>query len=168
METSVASAAGATILSSSSAVFGRRYRRILLSNKYNRRKYTLKRGIEDCFPLSTEFSGRTATLVSGTSLVSMKTMISNGYVGRGSSRNSNINKIYKRLESCLVVPPPKGKLPRAIIKFLGGAFIGAIPEVTYRFFPFHSSIVLLILLLLLLLPFSVLFTVPTFYFGAAT
>ncbi|XP_022939999.1 uncharacterized protein LOC111445763 isoform X2 [Cucurbita moschata] len=133
METSVASAAGATILSSSSAVFGRRYRRILLSNKYNRRKYTLKRGFEDCFPLSTEFSGQTATLVSGTSLVSMKTMISNGYVGRGSSRNSNINKIYKRLESCLVVPPPKGKLPRAIIKFLGGAFIGAIPEVTYSY-----------------------------------
>lgn len=78
-------------------------------------------------------SGQTATLVSGTSLVSMKTMISNGYVGRGSSRNSNINKIYKRLESCLVVPPPKGKLPRAIIKFLGGAFIGAIPEVTYSY-----------------------------------
>lgn len=131
METAVASAAVATIFSSSTAVFGRRRQCILLSNKTSRRKYTLNRGIEDRFPFSTEFSER--SLMSGTSPASMKKMVSNGYSGRGSSRNSNINKIYKRLESCLVIPPPRGKQPRAIIKFLGGAFIGAIPEVTYRF-----------------------------------
>ncbi|XP_038899905.1 uncharacterized protein LOC120087095 [Benincasa hispida] len=129
METSVASAAGVTFLSSSSAVFGHRRRWILLSNKTNRRKYTFKRGIEDRFPLFNEFSERTGTFVSGTSSTSMKKMISNRYGGR----NSNINKIYKRLESCLVIPPPRGKPPRAIIKFLGGAFIGAIPELTYSY-----------------------------------
>ena len=41
-------------------------------------------------------------------------------------------RIYNRLESCLVIPPPRGKKPKAIIKFLGGAFVGAVPEVTYR------------------------------------
>lgn len=59
----------------------------------------------------------------------MNKMISSRYGGR----NSNINKIYKRLESCLVIPPPRGKPPRAIVQFLGGAFIGAIPEVTYGY-----------------------------------
>ena len=44
-------------------------------------------------------------------------------------------KIYTRLDSCLVIPPPPiFKKPRAIIKFLGGAFVGAVPELTYRFF----------------------------------
>ncbi|GJR65450.1 alpha/beta hydrolase fold protein [Tanacetum coccineum] len=33
----------------------------------------------------------------------------------------------------LFIPPPKGKKPKAIIKFLGGAFIGAVPEVTYGY-----------------------------------
>ncbi|KAG6591504.1 hypothetical protein SDJN03_13850, partial [Cucurbita argyrosperma subsp. sororia] len=75
-------------------------------------------------------------LVSKTSSASMKMMVSNGYAGGGSSgygydgRNSFRNKIYKRLEPCLVIPPPRGKLLGAIIKFLDGAIIGAIPEVT--------------------------------------
>ncbi|XP_043705953.1 uncharacterized protein LOC122655722 [Telopea speciosissima] len=56
-----------------------------------------------------------------------KKMVSNGYVGRGTFKN----KTYMRLDSCLVVPPPEGKKPCGIIKFLGGAFIGAVPEVTY-------------------------------------
>ena len=70
----------------------------------------------------------------------MKMMVSNGYAGGGSSsygydgRNSFRNKIYKRLEPCLVIPPMRGKLLGAIIKFLDGAIIGAIPEVTCRFF----------------------------------
>ncbi|XP_027181108.1 uncharacterized protein LOC113779644 isoform X1 [Coffea eugenioides] len=42
-------------------------------------------------------------------------------------------RIYNRLESCLVIPPPRGKKPKAIIKFLGGAFVGAVPEVTYSY-----------------------------------
>lgn len=41
-------------------------------------------------------------------------------------------KIYRRLGSCLVIPPTKGRKPKALIKFLGGAFVGAVPEVTYR------------------------------------
>ncbi|PWA60219.1 alpha/Beta hydrolase fold protein [Artemisia annua] len=62
-------------------------------------------------------------------------MISNGYVGRDTYRikKDNDDKIYRRLDSCLVIPPPKGKKPKAIIKFLGGAFIGAVPEVTYSY-----------------------------------
>ncbi|CAF2085933.1 BnaA06g20140D [Brassica napus] len=43
-------------------------------------------------------------------------------------------KIYTRLDSCLVIPPPPiFKKPRAIIKFLGGAFVGAVPELTYSY-----------------------------------
>ncbi|EPS62086.1 hypothetical protein M569_12706, partial [Genlisea aurea] len=42
-------------------------------------------------------------------------------------------KIYKRLDSCLVIPPANGKKPKALIKFLGGAFVGAAPEVTYSY-----------------------------------
>lgn len=42
---------------------------------------------------------------------------------------------YDRFGGCLVVPPlPTGKRPRGIIKFLGGAFIGAVPEVFYSLF----------------------------------
>ncbi|KAD6453692.1 hypothetical protein R6Q59_027840 [Mikania micrantha] len=62
-------------------------------------------------------------------------MSSNGYVGRETYRMNKVNddKIHRRLDSCLVIPPPKGKKPKAIIKFLGGAFIGAVPEVTYNY-----------------------------------
>lgn len=60
-----------------------------------------------------------------------------GFSNNFSSRSSyNNNKIYRRLDRCLVIPPLNGKKPRAIIKFLGGAFLGAAPELTYRF---HSS-----------------------------
>lgn len=70
------------------------------------------------------------------------TMLSNGYVGRDinnsssfkiPNNNSSSSKIYRRQDSCLVIAPPNGKTPRAIIKFLGGAFIGAVPEVTYSY-----------------------------------
>ncbi|KAF8036145.1 hypothetical protein BT93_C1983 [Corymbia citriodora subsp. variegata] len=69
-------------------------------------------------------------------------MVSDGYVGSGGfgvSTNANSalgngrGKIFKRLDSCLVIPPPSGRKPRAIIKFLGGAFIGAVPEITYGY-----------------------------------
>lgn len=63
----------------------------------------------------------------------------NGRAGSGSfggatstSSRRNNGRIYTRRDSCLVIPPPNGKKPRAIIKFLGGAFIGAVPELTYR------------------------------------
>lgn len=58
-------------------------------------------------------------------------MVFNGYARRGSYSGYG-DKIYKRVDSCLVIPPPKGKKPTAIVEFLGGAFIGAVPEVTYR------------------------------------
>ncbi|KAK4600496.1 hypothetical protein RGQ29_010226 [Quercus rubra] len=71
------------------------------------------------------------------------TMLSNGYVGRDINNSSSFkipnnnsnssSKIYRRQDSCLVIAPPNGKTPRAIIKFLGGAFIGAVPEVTYSY-----------------------------------
>lgn len=54
-------------------------------------------------------------------------MVSNGYIG-GKTYKS---KTYTRLHSCLVISPPNGRKPSAIVKFLGGAFIGAVPEVTY-------------------------------------
>ncbi|GMH10259.1 hypothetical protein Nepgr_012100 [Nepenthes gracilis] len=58
-----------------------------------------------------------------------------GYLGTGSDRNyfpTNKN-IFRSLGSCLIIPPPRGVKVRAIVKFLGGAFIGAIPEVTYSY-----------------------------------
>ncbi|KAK9101604.1 hypothetical protein Scep_025034 [Stephania cephalantha] len=58
----------------------------------------------------------------------IKMVVSSGYLGGDANYK---DKMYRRLDSCLVVPPPEGKKPRAIIKFLGGAFIGAVPEVTY-------------------------------------
>ncbi|GJU13562.1 alpha/beta hydrolase fold protein, partial [Tanacetum coccineum] len=48
-------------------------------------------------------------------------------------KKDNGEKIYRKLDSCLVIPPPKGKKAKAITKFLGGAFIGAIPKVTYGY-----------------------------------
>ncbi|KAM7493677.1 hypothetical protein LguiB_028286 [Lonicera macranthoides] len=61
-------------------------------------------------------------------------MASNGYLGgQNKYKNNNNRKMYERLGSCLVVAPPNGKKPRAIIKFLGGAFVGAVPEVTYSY-----------------------------------
>uniref|UniRef100_A0A7N0UT91 Uncharacterized protein n=1 Tax=Kalanchoe fedtschenkoi TaxID=63787 RepID=A0A7N0UT91_KALFE len=65
-------------------------------------------------------------------------MASNGYVGVGgwSKRDSGgfqSPRVYKRLDSCLIVPPAKGREVRGVVQFLGGAFIGAVPEATYRY-----------------------------------
>ncbi|KAL5559574.1 hypothetical protein UlMin_035785 [Ulmus minor] len=57
----------------------------------------------------------------------------NGHATSTGSFKSNTNRIYTRLDSCLVIPPPTGTKPRAIIKFLGGAFLGAAPELTYSY-----------------------------------
>ncbi|KAL3361599.1 hypothetical protein AABB24_014461 [Solanum stoloniferum] len=69
-----------------------------------------------------------------------KMILSNDYMGIGSFNSTRINyntpttgKFYKRMDSCLAIPPPKGIKPKAIIKFVGGAFIGAVPEVTYSY-----------------------------------
>ncbi|PKA49567.1 hypothetical protein AXF42_Ash004107 [Apostasia shenzhenica] len=56
---------------------------------------------------------------------------SNGYVTGGRSSSRTPEKVYRRLDSCLVIPPPSGRQPLAVVKFLGGAFVGAAPELTY-------------------------------------
>ncbi|CAM8889293.1 unnamed protein product [Rhodiola kirilowii] len=67
-------------------------------------------------------------------------LVSNGYVGGGGasagrreSGGFESPRIYKRLGSCLVIPPVKGRKVRGVVQFLGGAFIGAVPEVTYSY-----------------------------------
>ncbi|KAK1280161.1 hypothetical protein QJS04_geneDACA004847 [Acorus gramineus] len=62
--------------------------------------------------------------------LSKKMSLSNGYVVRNAYGKES-RRFYKRLDSCLVITPPTGRKPQAIIKFLGGAFVGAVPEVTY-------------------------------------
>jgi Protein of unknown function (DUF1350) len=57
--------------------------------------------------------------------------LSDGFIG--SLRPSPSPKPYIRRDTCLVVPPPRGRKPLAVVMFLGGAFVGAVPEVTYRF-----------------------------------
>ncbi|KAL2318004.1 hypothetical protein Fmac_031880 [Flemingia macrophylla] len=60
-------------------------------------------------------------------------MASDVYAGGDTSFRVN-SKMYTKLYSCLVIPPITNRAkPRAIIKFLGGAFIGAVPEVTYGY-----------------------------------
>lgn len=96
-------------------------------------------------PYHTHSSSHKYSPTNGTSSLCLclnTTMLSNGYVGRDinnsssfkipNNNSSSSSKIYRRQDSCLVIAPPNGKTPRAIIKFLGGAFIGAVPEVTYR------------------------------------
>lgn len=58
-------------------------------------------------------------------------MVSSSHVS--GERGSGFRFTYRRQDSCLVIAPPKGVKPRAIIEFLGGAFIGAVPEVTYGY-----------------------------------
>ncbi|XP_059453868.1 uncharacterized protein LOC132184305 [Corylus avellana] len=58
-------------------------------------------------------------------------MVSSSHVS--GERGSSFRFTYRRQDSCLVIAPPKGVKPRAIIEFLGGAFIGAVPEVTYGY-----------------------------------
>lgn len=73
-----------------------------------------------------------------------KMAYSGGYAGRGSAgsfRGSPLSVDYQTasrngmisVDTCLVLPPPKTEKPRAIIEFLGGAFIGAVSHVTYSY-----------------------------------
>ncbi|KMT10730.1 hypothetical protein BVRB_5g113880 [Beta vulgaris subsp. vulgaris] len=52
-----------------------------------------------------------------------------------SSSSSSFDKKNGQIvvDTCLVVPPPNFRKPRAIIKFLGGAFIGKVSHVTYSY-----------------------------------
>ncbi|GFP81546.1 hypothetical protein PHJA_000297900 [Phtheirospermum japonicum] len=62
---------------------------------------------------------------------------SNAQIGKNTARprisRYSYGKLYRRLDSCLIIPPTNGEKPKALIKFLGGAFIGAVPEVTYSY-----------------------------------
>lgn len=110
-----------------------------LAAKFDITKTQINRHGNGCF---FRFPGRSRAVVSvsstsaSTSSPTSNTTssVSNGYVGPGSCTPSqtNTNRNYIQSGSCLVIPPPAGKKPRAIIKFLGGAFIGAVPELTYR------------------------------------
>ncbi|WCJ42914.1 hypothetical protein M5689_023692 [Euphorbia peplus] len=73
--------------------------------------------------------------------ISIAKMATNGTIST-SNRASNVlstnstsnNKLaYTIIDSCIVMPPPNSETPRAIIKFLGGAFIGAVPQLTYGY-----------------------------------
>ncbi|KAM2020902.1 hypothetical protein ACFX16_042987 [Malus domestica] len=74
--------------------------------------------------------GSRAVVAGGSASASAKKLAVNGYAGPSSSTS---RLIYTWTDSCLVIHPPAGKKPRAIIKFLGGAFIGAVPELTYSY-----------------------------------
>lgn len=39
---------------------------------------------------------------------------------------------WREVEGCWVLWPPEGSLPRALVHFTGGAFVGAAPQLTYR------------------------------------
>ncbi|RWW41990.1 hypothetical protein BHE74_00052491 [Ensete ventricosum] len=76
-------------------------------------------------------------LVLGSSGTPSPTMVSNGYLAGRAVKSGA--RSYRRLGSCLVIPPPAGRKPTAVVKFLGGAFVGAVPEVTYRFDQLRNS-----------------------------
>ncbi|KAK9669174.1 hypothetical protein RND81_13G113600 [Saponaria officinalis] len=63
--------------------------------------------------------------------------ICNSYSSSSSSSSSSFDVSNKKgkmqVDTCLVVPPPKYRNPRAIIKFLGGAFIGKVSHLTYSY-----------------------------------
>lgn len=113
--------------SSSSSVVGSDIRRIFSSKKT---KDLYPHGVWDkCAHLCSPSPLRSLKMVA-----SATKMASNVYRGRNSSIGLN-NKMYTKLDSCLVVSPtPNRGKPRAIIKFLGGAFIGAVPEFTYGYY----------------------------------
>ncbi|XP_062097333.1 uncharacterized protein LOC133803345 [Humulus lupulus] len=85
----------------------------------------------------TQFNGRTKLRFGGSR--AMVSAVWDGYAGSESFRaNNTSNKSsyslnFTQIDSCLVIPPPSGVEPRAIIKFLGGAFLGAVPELTYSY-----------------------------------
>jgi hypothetical protein len=83
------------------------------------------------FNKCSKFQSMSTRIVSATT----RTTASDMYVGR-----DNNSKIYNtnNLDSCLVFPPPTSTKPRAIIKFIGGAFIGAIPQLTYGYYYYYS------------------------------
>lgn len=41
---------------------------------------------------------------------------------------------WQEVEGCWVLRPPNGARPQAVVHFLGGAFIGAAPQISYRLF----------------------------------
>jgi|AntAceMinimDraft_1070359.scaffolds.fasta_scaffold66453_1 hypothetical protein len=41
---------------------------------------------------------------------------------------------WRQVEGAWVLAPPGGVTPRAVVHFIGGAFVGASPQLTYRLF----------------------------------
>ncbi|CAO2818527.1 unnamed protein product [Amaranthus hypochondriacus] len=71
-----------------------------------------------------------------------KMVFGGGIFDRGSNFIPNLSSPFQSVDkkngkimvdTCLVIPPPNFRKPRAIIKFLGGAFIGKVSHVTYSY-----------------------------------
>ncbi|PON61622.1 Alpha/Beta hydrolase fold containing protein [Trema orientale] len=112
--------------SSSSSLFGTNKFRCLFSPSKRRTNHWFV----------TQFNGRTNLQFGGSR--AMASAAWNGYAGSASFRPNNgpkstSSRSFTQVGSCLVIPPPRGTKPRAIIKFLGGAFLGAVPELTYSY-----------------------------------
>lgn len=39
---------------------------------------------------------------------------------------------WKQVEECWVLSPPEGQAPKCLVHFVGGAFVGATPQLAYR------------------------------------
>ncbi|KAG8375256.1 hypothetical protein BUALT_Bualt10G0081600 [Buddleja alternifolia] len=82
------------------------------------------------FPSSHSFTSRTFRIYesprrSPSTTMTVNRNSSNGRISDNPriSGYGNGKTIYTRLDSCLVIPPSRGGRPKALIKFLGGAFI---------------------------------------------
>lgn len=99
------------------------------------RRLTYPHGVSDKCPHFRTPSSSFCNLKMASSAAKM--VSNNLFRGRDSNFRFNSNNVYTKIDSCLVIPPtPNRPKPRAIIKFLGGAFIGAVPEVTYGYTTF--------------------------------
>ena len=97
----------------------------LKNTRYLSMFHGLKQQHSNSFNKCFKLQSLSTRIVSATTNIAASDM----YIGR----NNNSNKIYTNLNSCLVIPPPISTKPRAIIKFIGGAFVGAIPQLTYGY-----------------------------------
>lgn len=85
------------------------------------------------FPLNPQYRTRTRT---STRLFPVSYKLESPLARQTTKSPKNRGKLIKKRilngkDSCLVIPPPNGEKPIAVIKFLGGAFVGAVPEATY-------------------------------------
>ncbi len=60
------------------------------------------------------------------------------HVGRSSCQYQYIcahsHSLLREVEGAWVLSPPNNRAPEAVVHFLGGAFVGAAPQLSYRLF----------------------------------